>query len=357
MGRLDFPYSRICVLLLVLLFTGGCYGNIASSPFPSQTPSQSSITTSTLSPSETAMANASQTPRPKDTISSYRCKWPPILISGEKTTDFYWLPNGNELVFKQEGSSEWFVYALEDGIINKYDPSIVYTRTPEPVDISDYSDLFISPDRESIVYTRSIEGGYRIFASPKYQGKDRFIGEIKGKIDQAIWIQNGDKLIISIDWQSPLGAREAAVYLIDLVNVSLKVIIPSTLDLPNISIFGITPDENQILFTSYSGDIQLRLWDLSDGSLHNTNIYPPITLKWLPDKITFVAVGVKDDTLRQFLYQYNIQKDVMENLLPNELRIKQYRKDVIQISPTLKWIAFIDEDDLIKIIDCNGLAQ
>jgi hypothetical protein len=285
----------------------------------------------------------------------YRCDWPPTQIPGVKANVMYWLPNGDELVYENNG--EWSVYSVRNETSIIFDPGDDPKQTPGAVGILNYSDLFASPDGKTFVYTQMIEGGYRVYSSNANQAEGRLLGEIKGMVNQAMWINEGNKLLLSIDWQSPLGAPEAYVYLVDLVAQDLSVVIPATLELANIELIGVTPDETDILFTDYSTKKRiLRLWNLIDRSWRDTDLRPPFVLSWFPNAAAFLGVGWVDDQPGLAVYFYAIENQQFVNLTP--ARIEPMRRSgAIQISPLMNTIAYLDPDGLINLIDCSDLAQ
>lgn len=343
----------LCYLSLwSLTFLVGCNEKAAS--IPTQTPSVSI----TLSPTASPQPTVESTPEPTPTPSA--CEWPPAQIPDIKAIHLYWLPDGEELAYLSDEDLSWYVYSLSTGKTEGYLPEVDPTITPDTSLIGDYVDLFSSPDGETIVFTRRTIEGSDVFLFRIQQKEEIYLGEIKGNIALSYWsyywLDNGRKLLLSIDWQSPLGVKEGYVYLIDLLEENIAVIIPSNSEFENIYIFGTTPDEEYILFKSYTGIKEmLRLWNIKDGSIIDTIIFPPYTIKWLPGEDAFIAVGFLSDHKDPSVYLYDIPNKSIRFLTPNDLDILHFGLHTMEISPVSDMIAFIDEDSTINILECSNI--
>lgn len=346
--KLAFLMRNICLCLLVSFFLFGCSTKPTSLPLtPALSPTSNPITlTGTIV--QSTPASTPTTP--------YACKWPPTHIPNVKAIDLYWLPNGKGIVYQNQEDFVWLIYSLSTGTSEGYLPEIDYTKTPDNSLVGDHIDIFSSPNGKYLVFTQKTVEGYDIFLSREKQKNRVYIGEIKGGIDKYFWMDNGRKLLFSIDWQSPLGAPEGYVYLLDLLKENITVIIPHSPEFMDISIFGITPNEDYILFKSYTGNnLMLRLWNINNGSIIDTAILPPLTSKWLPDDDSFIAVGYLSNHLIPSVYLYDIQDKSIEVLASNDINMYPYVSNAVEISPDLKTIAYIDESFTVNILDCVGI--
>ncbi len=301
-------------------------------------------------------STASITPTVEASVSGI-CNWPPVQVSGEPVNSFYWSVDGANLIYSEkDGDVEFHSYNLSSGEISEYIPEVEATTMPETFGVQEYSDFFISPDGRLMIYTQSNGDEYAVYLKAIDEKEDTFLGNIKGYVDKSTWLDNGKRLLLSIDWLSPLGAPEAYVYLVDVLEKVLGVIIPHTSEYQDITYFGLTPNERRIVFTSYSGkDRSLRLWDMIDDSIVTTTVQSPLTFKWLSND-EFIAVGHQNNTSHPLIFVYTIAEDSVRYVSPFQLDAHPYIKDAIQISPNLRNVAFIDEaQQHLHLIDCKGL--
>jgi WD40 repeat protein len=294
---------------------------------------------------------------PEFTPTPSACEWPPAQIPDIKAMHLYWHPGGKELAYLRESDYTWYVYSLSTGKSEGYLPRVDPTITPDTSLIGDYSHLFPSPNGEDLVFTRRTIEGFDVFLFRVQQKEEIYLREIKANIDTYLWLDHGKNLLLSIDWRSPTGKLDGYVYLIDLLEESASVIIPHNSEFKDIYIFGTTPDEEFILFKSYTGEnTMLRLWNIEDGSIIDTIILPPLTLRWLPGEDAFIAVGYLSDHKKPSVYLYDIQNKSIQFLVPDDLNMLQGRKNTVAISPVSDTIAFIDENSTINILDCSGIT-
>ncbi|MBI4761335.1 MAG: hypothetical protein ACOYYF_03500 [Chloroflexota bacterium] len=341
MGRLSWSSWKV-LLLIVLILLPGCDQNFAP-----QTPIvNNTFVPATFSPViETSQSNV--------------CNWPPVQVSEIEVSSFYWSEDGTVLMYREKnGNEKWYVYTLSTGETREYASEFDLTETPDVFGIQNYVDFFTPPEGRYIVYTQSIQSGYAVYLKNWDERESVFLGNIKGRVDQNTWLDKGTKLILSIDWSSPLGAPEAYIYLVDILKKELKVIIPHTSEYEDITYFGVTPDESRVIFTSYSGNNRLlRLWNLKDNSTVTTKVQAPLTFKWLPNNQEFIAVGYQNSSLNPSIFIYNIDDNTVRYLLPFEVKAHPYIKSAIQISPNFRTIAFIDKDHQnLYTIDCSRIV-
>lgn len=336
MGRLTHLSYQV-LLLVVMTVLVGCNQTIKL-----ETPTQISIT------SNPTLSSPVTEPSDKNT-----CAWPPIRVSVAQVSKFFWSEDGDMLTYQEKGGDEkWYSYDP-----STQEQSIIYmlTATPSSPELETYTNYFIAPNKKSIVYTQPNQDSYSVYSKKQEEKAAIYLGNIKGSIDQSVWLDEGNRLILSIDWASPLGAPEAYVYLIDISQKKVKVVIPHSPDHQDISLVGITPGQNKLLFTSYSGtDRLLQLWDIKDNSTMATGILAPLTLKWLPYKDEFMAAGYQKGSPMVRLFTYNLNNGSLRYLLPTPINSHPYIKDAVQISPNLGKVAFIDEENQnLYLIDCK----
>jgi WD40 repeat protein len=333
--------ALIPVVLLLLL---GCNQEIAS-----QTPSKANTSVVVTS---TPMVEPSP---------SRMCNWPASQVSTIGVSNFYWADDGTSLIYRaKDGNENWYIYTLSTGETREHSVIPNATETPVNFRIEDYIDLFVAPDKKHFVYTQPSQGGYAVYAKSSDESESVLLGDIKGRINQNTWLDEGTRLILSIDWSSPLGAPEAYVYLVDILEKKVDIVIPHTSKYRDITYIGVNPDQSKLLFTSYSGnDRSLQLWDLTDNSTAATNIRTPLTLKWLPKDDEFMAAGYRDEgSLDTTVFVYNLDTGLIRYLVPSEIDTHPYIKDAIQISPNLMAVAFIDEaNQRLHFIDCSHAIQ
>jgi Tol biopolymer transport system component len=261
------------------------------SPSPSHTPTITSISTKTPTPSATP--TPTMIVKPVDSF----CVWPPTQIADVEVRNFIWSDDNLNLIYKEKGG-EWYIYTISSGETREYILDSEITEPPEAFGIQSYYHFFISPDGKSVVYTIVNQDGFSIYLKNLDEEDPIFLGDIKGWIEKYEWLNDGTRLILSINWLMKLGAPEAYVYMVDIIEKKVNVIIPSSSEYRDISYFGITPDDSKLLFVTYSGpDRSLRLWDMTDDSVIVTKIHQTLTFKWLPNSQEFVAAGYQNESL------------------------------------------------------------
>jgi Tol biopolymer transport system component len=285
------------------------------------------------------------------------CVWPPTQIADVEVRNFIWSDDNLNLIYKEKGG-EWYIYTISSGETREYILDSEITEPPEAFGIQSYYHFFISPDGKSVVYTIVNQDGFSIYLKNLDEEAPVFLGDIKGWIEKYEWLNDGTRLILSINWLMKLGAPEAYVYMVDIIEKKVNVIIPSSSEYRDISYFGITPDDSKLLFVTYSGpDRSLRLWDMTDDSVIVTKIHQTLTFKWLPNSQEFVAAGYQNESLKVRIFIYNIETGIVRYMSPFQIDDLANYLDAIQISPNLKNIAFIDGEHLhLFLIDCSQIV-
>jgi hypothetical protein len=173
-------------------------------------------TTSIVTSTPTKEIEKSLTPEfTNDVTESNPCQLPPVIISKKPTTEFTWIDDSKLLY--QEASAKYFIYDTYTGMS---EPSTTPIEGGEVYDdiiaknfgIGDYLHIYLSPKGNFIVFTKRNEEGYTLYQKELGTSSQLEIGNIRGVIDKHYWINDGEDLILTMKWQSPLGIKEAYVY-------------------------------------------------------------------------------------------------------------------------------------------------
>lgn len=226
--------------------------------------------------------------------------------------------------------------------------------------VSDYLDIFLTPDEESVIFLKSADDKNSVFLKSKDDANVILLGKIHGAISEAYWINNGAELLLSIDWFSPIGIGDAYVYRVDSINLRIDIEIPNRPEYRNLTTIGVTPNDDQLLYVTYAEqDRSVYLHNLTTKVETKTGVqFPPMDYQWLSDD-EFLAVGyLKDKTSPNntsvYAYKYNISRDELTLLFDNPLNVHQFIKNAIQISPSGKLIAFIQAgDQALFVVKCK----
>ena len=217
----------------------------------------------------------------------------------------------------------------------------------------DYEDLFVSPDGTKVIFT---ERNGNVLAVKMLTGKDTALdlGSISGMVDKAYWNDEGTELLISMDWQSPVGIANSYVYGVNLINRTINSVIPNDEEHQGTTLIGVTHDFRWILFVKYYGlDRSIWLKEIVSGKELKTNVVaPPLHFRWLSSS-AFIGVGYFDDFRSIKAYVYDLESNVGRLVVEDSINAHLNILNSVLISPNLKYIAYIEQDSQkLYIIRC-----
>lgn len=290
---------------------------------------------------------------------SYPCQWPPVIISKKTTAEFAWVDDSKLLY--QEASAKYFIY---DTYTGNSEPSTTPIEGSEIYDgiiaqnfgIGDYLNIYLSPKGNFTVFTKQNEEGYTLYQKELGTSSQLEIGNIKGVIDKHYWINDGEDLILTMNWQSPLGIKEAYVYKIDTKNNQIDIIIPNAPEFRELTVFEITPDQESLLYILYSGDDRfIQIYNFVTKAITQTEIWNPWSIQWIPNSNELIVVGRLGTGEPYSIYKYNISTN---KLMMTNLTFDFVHSMLVEISRNAKYIAYIDEktQDLL-VIDCSAFSE
>ncbi len=276
------------------------------------------------------------------------CVLPSRKVSEINVSEFYWDNDAKSITFKELNTQNWFVF----NIVSHQSKPVIFEITPTPFagaekfNVDNYFDAFISPSGKKVLFSRESDGEYALFYKKGNENNENYLGIIQGQIDNVEWFDNEEKAILAIDWQSPFGAPEASVYLVDFLKNEMMVEVPTTNDFYNIEYLGMTPDEKQLMLVSYANkDRNLILWNILTDAFFYTPIFKPLDFKWINEK-EFMGVGYQNSGAYPFIsvFVYNTEKNEIIILLDAKIKAERYLYHSIQISPDGSAIAYVDEE-------------
>lgn len=358
---------EISIALFILIISGiACSASTGSKPpFPSSTSTPKVEISTTPSNDKNPVANDKASIQ--QDVSSCR---PPEQVYPEGINSFFWSDDGKDLIFSIENKENLIKFDLEANKLEEIPNQQTLDKFRQSDEnqeeiarnfgISNYSEIFLSPDEKSVVFLKTVDEEKFVFLKSSDRANEVPLGKIYGVINAAYWINNDDELLISIDWLSPLGIGDAYVYRVDLVNLTIDIEIPNSPEYRNLTTIGVTPDDHWLMFVSYAGqDRSVYLHDLSTKMDLRTGVpFPPLDLHWLSED-EFVAIGyLKDNTshynVAYFVYKYNIPRDELTLLLENSFNVHPFMSDVASISPSGKFMAFIQAGNrALFVVKCE----
>lgn len=298
------------------------------------------------------------------------CEWPPELIYSEGINTIFWSNDGKSIIFSTDNQDKWMKYDVESKTIQDLNESHNMAEYLQPqknsdeialnFGIHDFSDLFLSPTEKSIVFLKSLDGENIVFLKSMDSPDVFSLGTIYGVISNVYWIKNGDELLLSIDWLSPRGIKDAYVYKVDLINKKIDIEIPNQPEYRNLTMIGVTPNHQSLLFVKYSEqDRSVYLHNLSSKLDTKTSVeFPPLTYQWLSDDEFFAVGYLKDKTYPKnasfYVYKYNIYQKELSLLIDNPLSILPFSLNSALISPLGKQVAFIQSgNQALVLLTCR----
>lgn len=288
------------------------------------------------------------------------CEWLPQHMPPLMRYNLHWSQDSKILYYTETFElTNWNSYRIEDNQDEKLVRAPEFLLPPDVrqvamnCSITSYEDIYISPSKDAILYTQRDQNNLRIYLKKNCHDEEIRMGEMYGVIDQWLWLNNGDKILVSMDWQSPLGVTEAYVYLIDLLCDTVSIVIQNSPEYFDTTLLGYTPDENWAMYLVYSDqERNLRFFNINTSESKTSSVpYPPKAYRWIsPTKLLAVgplSAGSPGDSV----YVYDYYNDQTQVIFPAAVR--PYHGDV-QISPDGKSIAYIDADSLeTRIISCK----
>jgi hypothetical protein len=203
----------------------------------------------------------------------------------------------------------------------------------------------VSPEQEIVVFTRGTHEQYEIYYKAKNEQQEHYPGLIRGYIKEVDWSANEEKAIIAMDWQAPIGIREAHLYIINLSENAFEIEIPRMKDLQNIEYLGLTPDENRVLFVSYGNkhkDRTVKLWDISTNEITSTRLFNPLDLHWVSESQLLSISQIPDLFSIVSVQLFDVNDSTLTKL--GDFSIDPFIFGAIQISPNGSAIAYIENE-------------
>jgi len=366
MNKLAAIHANLMILTALILIISGCVQkNRDKTDLGTEMPvitEVTAVTTNEIKVSSTdIVATITNT---KEVLNDNLCHWPPQEVTS-KPEEFLWSNDSKRILYFDKKMQSWAGYDIGNDLILEPTRSdldqiaaenLSDNQIAQEFDVKDYFDLYLSSTRDSLVYTLSISEGLDVYFVRLPDKHPIFLGHIKELIDNIYWINNGDTILISTDWQAVPGTTDAHLYIADLAQKKIQPLIPNTHDYRNTSILGITPDEEWVLFVRYSGDDRsVWLLNIQDQVLAPTNILPPITYKWISDH-EIIAVGHLDLNEPTEAYIYDFHDHDTRKISEYPLLLYKEYFDGVVISPDFKHIAFIGQDLILYYLDCSNLA-
>ncbi len=333
---------------LLSLFLWGCSTQNMIATFSITQQPQPTIILATSEIGEVTPTNPAVTEKKES------CQIRSITITDQNIGNIQWLPNGVDLWYQRQGDDRQYVYNLDTNTSNPYFSQVTSTPIPFRIDGYNIQEFYTSPTGDDTVFTvKSDAEGSPVYVVDGGSQKISFVGKIKGAIDDALWLDNGKKLLIAIDWRSPLGAQEAYAYMVDISNKKIAILLPNNSMYSDIAILGLTPDERYVLFTSYAGAKRtLQAFEIATGKSFQTGIVPPVALKWLSKPGIFLAAGFTADSALPRIYTYDFKTGEITYLIADPIDVNLDKLNSLKISPTRPSIAFINQKSEITLIDC-----
>jgi WD40 repeat protein len=302
---------------------------------------------------------------------STKCKWPPVKIT-ERARVFYWTPERTLLAFTEDvEKGEWLAYDFENKKTKSYTPdeTYIYEHTigqltteenkaiANKYKIEKFQELYESSINQMVLYGLLDDmSDYQLFSKEIGDHEPTYLGKIRGNIDRVYWFKDGQRVLLAIDWQSAQGIGDGYIYIMDLTQSTFDIVIPNNPEYRNTTYFGITPNEEKILFVTYAGhDRSLKLWDINTNEVKKTPILAPFTLNWLSNAMDMVGVSNLEGK-GPFVFRYNIKTQRLTRLMEAPLPLHPDRRWDVQFSPDLRYLGFIHEmDNGLYILDCSNL--
>lgn len=367
MKKLLYLLGNSIVLITLAFSSFGCSReNGLNSPIPNLT----------LNPTNEFSTEVSNSNRTEDGISTSSsrfvssCEWPPVQIYSEGINSFFWADDSKNIIFSTENDKNWMKYDVEAKVFqdltetNSIDSYRQPLKNPNEIainfGINGFSDLYLSPDEMRVVFLKPMDGESAVFLKSADNPNVFSLGKIYGVIEKSYWIKNGDELLLTIDWLSPKGIKDAYVYRVDLVNKKIVIEIPNQPEYRDLSVIGVSPNSELFLYVKFSGqDRSIYLHNLSSKTETKTNVeFPPLTYQWLSDD-EFFAVGylknkVSSTNISFYAYKYNISQSETTLLLDKSLNIHPFILNAALISPSGKHVAFIQNGNQgLFMLDCK----
>lgn len=324
------------IIPMVTILLSGCT--------PQSTPtSNSSVDASDVSLTPTPFMAMTIQP---STTSQVGCILPATKISDRNIRHFYWSDSSGQILYKEKDGQIWYSYDIVSGQTTS--GTIQATETPfvdsSVFGISNYEEVFVSPEREIIVFTRGTHEKYEVYYKAINEQQEHYLGLIRGYIKEVDWLANEEKAIIALDWQAPIGISEAHLYMVNFSENELVIEIPRMKDYPNIEYLGLTPDEKRVLFVSYGNeqnDVTVKLWGISTNEITSTPLLNPRELQWVSESGLLSVSPNKDLFSIVSVQLFDVNDSTLTNL--GDVSIEPFIVS-IQISPDGSSIAYIENE-------------
>jgi hypothetical protein len=188
-----------------------------------------------------------------------------------------------------------------------------------------------------------------------------YIGSISGKVNSSYWFTSKEKVLLAVDWQSPLKIGDGYIFTVDLARRNIVALLPNTDEFRNSSYVGVSPDEQWLLFVRFSGiNRNIILKNVNTGKQIESTLHNPIDFKWLTKEnklvaVTFFRTGNLDFQIFPVIYDFDSQTEI--KMTTDPLPISLNREFETTISPNLNYIAYIGEGEKLFLVDCTNLMS
>jgi len=335
-------------LTLLSLWITSCTSHLATPPKPDQT-------TTTIEHTQVIATDSLLEDCPLATEEPL-CQCIIEPIANMEVWKLAWSLDSQLLYFQTlENPKQWSVYSMQAKEvveqINTLPGELLHSDyLNDKVAGVKYENLFISSEGTKTVFTERQGNDLKVKVLIDDHSAIQ-LGSVTGMVDKVYWNDEGTALILSLDWQSPIGIADAYAYRVDLEKQALEAVLLNDEDHQGVTVIGVTPDFQRMLFVKYYGfDRSVWLGGISAGTESKTNLLsPPLDYQWLSNNI-LIGVGSFDDMYSTQVYIYDLGKNIGKLVGAGSINVERNRANSALISPNLESVAFIEENSEIPFL-------
>ena len=371
--------KSILLNLVSLLLIGACSLEVpvAQPSLELKTQTKTSLPTSVTLATTLIRIVATPTPSGSETPSNttiLACESSITPISSTSVSKFIWSKDSQTAYY---ATNKWYSVWLAFEIIARNSRSVskdeldlllkltaqeratqeMWTTTKE----REWNGIYYSPKGDKAIYIKETEEGdpkppgskivhQDIYLQTDLNGHREYLGKTEGEINDAIWSQDGKKVILTA--QEYMSYAVLSPYHFWIVGIDDKSLTPTFKrdEQTKIQIKGISPDGNRIVYNLVKPMEQeqfLQILDVRTGSEKVINLSATtVNYSWPMDEdrlmiLTHGSYGEDD-----FVYLYFQQSGKLLQVVHKPFISNPWTKSAVLLSPDSTKILFVSESDL-----------
>jgi hypothetical protein len=179
-----------------------------------------------------------------------------------------------------------------------------------------------------------------------------FLGDLEGVIESFYWSSDSQTVVIVMSSYSNSSRERGAIYMLNVENKTLKVVLPFSKDLSGYSFHGFSNDNQWVFIASNEST---WLWNIRDNTKKYFNL-PENRMNWWGYNSETVLVQTNEGEVSQFasvntsFFWYKIRDAQLNPTFISNYSINPWQSKAVSRSLSLDYLAIIDKSNRLFVV-------